>query len=145
MHPAPLGPLMVRYYDPLAACDNIRDARKLIREGKVLELGCLMLAKNCAKVILDDRKLDDTRSDYLAAVRDDFLPICRGASFHVEPYSPHRFSQQFSFGQRILWVLLEDPCSRAVLYENSLYYWRRLLFLGSMAQGTLPSRCLTLP
>jgi len=40
----------------------------MINEGKVLELGCLMLAQNHAKVLFDDRKLDDTKSDYLAAL-----------------------------------------------------------------------------
>jgi len=39
LHPTPLGPLMVRYSGPLAACSNIGDARKLIHEGKVLKLG----------------------------------------------------------------------------------------------------------
>ena len=51
-----------------------------------------MLAKNSAEVILDDGKLDDAIFDYLVPLRDDFLPIRRGASFYVEPYSPHRFS-----------------------------------------------------
>jgi len=92
LHPAPSGHLMVRYYGPLAVRGNIGDAPMLIHEGKVFKLGCLMLVKNCVEVILDDRKLDDTRSDYLVALRDDFLPIRRDASFHVEPDSPHWFS-----------------------------------------------------
>ena len=92
-HLAPPGPLMVRYSSPLAVRGNIGDARKLIHEGKVLELGCLMLTKNRAEIILDDRKLDDTRSDYLVALQDGFLPICHGDSFHDEPHSPHRFSR----------------------------------------------------
>jgi len=54
---------MVRYSDPLATCGNIGDAYKMIHEGKVLELGCLMLAKNRPEVILDDGKLDGTRSN----------------------------------------------------------------------------------
>jgi len=99
---------------------NIGDARKLIHERKVPKLGCLRLAKNYVEVILDDGKLDDTRSDYLVALRDDFLPIRRGASFHVEPYSPHWFSRQFGFCQRIPGVLLEDLRSRIVLYEDAL-------------------------
>jgi len=47
-----------------------------------------MLAKNRPEVILDDGKLDDTKSDYLVALRDDFLLTQRGASFQEEPYSP---------------------------------------------------------
>ena len=80
LHLAPLGLLMVRHSVPPAVHDNISDARKMIHEGKVLELGCLMLAKNHAEVISDDGKLDDTRFDYLVAPRDGFLPIRGGAS-----------------------------------------------------------------
>ena len=51
-----------------------------------------MLVKNCPNVILDDDKLDDVRYNYLVAVRDGFLLICRGVSFYVEPYRPYGFS-----------------------------------------------------
>ena len=88
---------MVRYSGPFAARGNIRDVHKLIHEGQILELGCLMLAKNRPELILDNRKLDDTRSDHLVSLRDNFLPIRRDASFYVEPYNPHRFSRQFGF------------------------------------------------
>ena len=126
LHPTPPGLRMVRYFGPLVDCSNIRDARKMIHEGKVLELGCLMLAKNHLEIILDVEKLDDTRSDYLVVLRDNFLFIHLGASLHVESYRPHQFSRQFSFCQRSLGVLLEDPRSRVVLYEDALYYWKRL-------------------
>jgi len=67
---------------------NIGDAHKMIHEGKVPKLGCLMLAMNRFEISLDDGKLDDTRSDYLVALQDSFLPVRWSASFHVEPYSP---------------------------------------------------------
>ena len=81
----------------------------------------------------------------VVALRDGFLPIHCDESFYVEPYSPHQFSRQFGFCQRIPGVLLEDPRSQEVSYADALYYWKRLLFLSSMAQGTFPNRCLTLP
>jgi len=84
--------MMVRNFGPLAACDNIGDAGKMIHMGRVLELGCLMLAKNHPDIILDEGKLDDTRSDYLVTLQDDFIPIHRSTYFHVEPYSLHQFS-----------------------------------------------------
>jgi len=84
--------------------------------GKVLGLGCPILAKSCPEIIVDNEKLDDTRSDYLVALRDGFLPIRGVASSHVEPYSAHRFSRQFIFCQWIPGVLLEDAHSQAVLY-----------------------------
>jgi len=85
----PLGPLMVHFSDPLTKPSNIGDVCKMIHERKVFELGCLMLAKNRLEIILDYRKLDDVRSDYLVAFQDGFLPICCGVSFHVEHHSPH--------------------------------------------------------
>ena len=66
---------MVRYSGPLFARSNIGDARKMIHEGKVLELECLMLDKNHPGVILNDEKLDDTRSDYLVAFETAFFPL----------------------------------------------------------------------
>ena len=47
----------------------------MIHEGKVPKLGCLMLAMNRFEISLDDGKLDDTRSDYLVALQDSFLPV----------------------------------------------------------------------
>ena len=91
LRPAPPSPLMVHYFGPLSKRNNIEDVRKLIHEGKVSELGCLMLAKNGLKGIVDNRKLDDARSNYLVALQYGFLPIRHHASFHVEPYNPHRF------------------------------------------------------
>jgi len=57
-------------------------------EGKVSDLGCLMLAKNCPNNISDNEKLYGARSDYFVSLRDGFLPIRHGASFHMELYSP---------------------------------------------------------
>jgi len=65
LRPAPSGLLMVRYFSPLTKHSNIGDVRKMIHEGKVFELGCLMLAKHHLEIILDDGKLDDVRFDYL--------------------------------------------------------------------------------
>jgi len=59
---------MVCYFGPLTTRSNIGDAHEMIHEGKVLELGCLMLAKNHLEIILDDGKLNDTRSDYLVVL-----------------------------------------------------------------------------
>jgi len=40
-----------------------------------------MLATNHTEGILNDGKLDDTKSDYLVAFQDNFLTIRRGAFF----------------------------------------------------------------
>ena len=81
LRPAALGPLIVHYSSPLITHSNIGDARKMIYEGKVPELGCLMLAKNIPEIILDNGKLDDATSDYLVTLQNNFLPICCGAFF----------------------------------------------------------------
>jgi len=60
----------------------------MIHEGKIPKLRCLILSKNRPEIILDDGKLDDTRSEYLVALQGDFLLVHRGVSFHVEPYNP---------------------------------------------------------
>ena len=122
LHPTPPGRLMVHDSSPFPRRNNIGDVRKMICEGKVSELGCLMLAENRPGIIVDDGKLDDARSNYLETLNDNFLPICRGASFHVEPCSLHRFNRQFQFCLRISGVLLEHPHSREVSYEDALYY-----------------------
>ena len=83
LRPTPPSFLMVSYSGPLTTHNNIRDVCKMIHEGKVSELGCLMLVKNCTEIILDDRKLDDARSDYWVALPNNFLPIRHGASSHV--------------------------------------------------------------
>jgi len=113
---------MVHCSSPFPRRSNIGDDRKMIHEGKVSKLGCLMLAENRPGIIVDDGKLDDARSNYLETLNDNFLPICRGASFHVEPCSLHRFNRQFQFCLRISGVLLEHPHSREVSYEDALYY-----------------------
>lgn len=41
-------------------------------------------------------------------------------------------------------MLLEDPCTQEVSYEDALRYWKRFLFLGCMSQGVLPCYSLTL-
>jgi len=97
---------MVCYSSLVTKRNDIGDVHKIIHEGKVSELGCLKLAKNRKKIIVDDGKLDDDRPYYLVALRDGFLPIHSGASFHVVPYSLYWFSQQFGFYQRIPEVLL---------------------------------------
>jgi len=94
----------------------------MIYDGKVSELACLMLAKNYPEIIVNDGKLGDATSDYLVALQNGFLPIHCGASFQVKPYRPHQFSGQFGFWQQNLGVLLKDPHSRAVSYEDALYY-----------------------
>lgn len=144
LQPPPLGPLMVRYSGSQMTRSDLGDVRELIHEGMVFDMGCLMLGKNRSETLIDDGKLGSDRSDYLISLRDGFLPIRRDTTFYVEPYSPHRFSRQFGFCQGILGVLLEDPRTREVSYENALLYWKRLLFLGTASQGSLPCRSLAL-
>jgi len=103
-------------------CSDLRDVHELIHEGTVSDMGCLMLKKNRSETLIDNENLDSDKSDYLIFLRDGFLPIHWDATFHVEPYSPHQFSRQFGFCQGIPGVLLEDPRTREMSYENAFLY-----------------------
>jgi len=52
LQPTPLGPLMVHYFYFYTTCNNIGDVYHLIHEGKVSNLGCLMLTKNHSRPLL---------------------------------------------------------------------------------------------
>ena len=77
-------------------------------------------------------------------LRDGFLHMHWGATFYVEPHSPHPFSGKFGFYEVIPIVLFKDPHTRVVSYDDAFLYWKQLLFLGTMSQGILPSHSLTL-
>ena len=84
------------------------------------------------------------KSGYLVSLRDGFLAIRQGATFYVITYRPHRLNRQFGFCQGILGVFLEDPHTREVSCENTILYWKLLLFLGTTSRGILPYRSLIL-
>ena len=123
---------------------DIGDARELVHEGRFSDLGCVMLGRNQLETLIDDRNLDVDKLGYLISHRDSFLPIRYGVTFYVEPHSPHQFSRQFRFCHKIPKVLLEDPRTREVSYENALLYCKRLIFLGTTSQGILPYHSLAL-
>jgi len=116
------GPLMVCYFGSQMMCSDIKDARELVHEGRFSDLGCVMLGRNQLETLIDDRNLDVDKLGYLISHRDSFLPIRYGVTFYVEPHSPHQFSRQFRFCHKIPKVLLEDPRTREVSYENALLY-----------------------
>lgn len=144
LQPPPPCPLMVCYFGSQMTRNDLGDGRELIHEGRVFNLGCLMLGRNQSDTLIDDGNLDVDKLGYLISLRDGFFPIRRGTTFYVEPYSPHRFSRQFGFYQGILRVLLEDLRTREVSYENALLYWKWLLFLGTTSQSVHPCRSLAL-
>ena len=140
----PWGPLIVNYSSSQTNHNNNGDDHKLIHEGKVYDLGCLMLAKNRPKGLGWWWQVRWGHLSYLISLWNGFLPIHCRRTFYIEPYSPHQFSRQFRFCQGILAMLLEDPHTGVVFYEDALWYWKKLLFLGSMSQGVLTHCSLTL-
>jgi len=104
----------VRYSRSHMTRSDLGDVRELIHEGKVSDMGVLMLGRNRSETLIDDGNLDLDNSDYLISLQDGFLPIRRDATFYIEPYSSHRFSRRFGFCQGIPRVLLEDPRTREV-------------------------------
>jgi len=106
--------------------NNIRDVHYLINKGKVSDLWCPMLAKNHCEVIIDDGKLDKNRSYYLIASLGWLLSRSTWHLYMLSIIALTKFSRQFG------------------LYEDAVYYRKRLLLFGSMSQGILPNYILTL-
>ncbi|KAL2896031.1 hypothetical protein RDABS01_037815 [Bienertia sinuspersici] len=96
------GPLMVIFSGAQGAkCFNGQEARALIHEGSRAEVGCTILNKNIIELLFDDGTLELALFDYLVSLRTGFLPLRFGDSFHIEPYTPYRFSRQFGFRQDV--------------------------------------------
>lgn len=63
LQPPPPGPLMVRYSGSHMTCSDLGDVRELIHEGRISDMGCLMLGKNRSETLIDDGTLDSDKSD----------------------------------------------------------------------------------
>ncbi|KAL2895349.1 E3 ubiquitin-protein ligase TRIM71 [Bienertia sinuspersici] len=121
--PPPAGPLM---------------ARALIHEGSKAKVGCTILNKNRIELLFDDGTLKLAHFDYLVSLRTGFLPLRFGDSFHIEPYTPYRFSRKFGFRQDVPSMLSRSVSNRIVTYYEALRYWTLWLFKGSRSRVYAP-------
>ncbi|KAL2922485.1 Tropomyosin [Bienertia sinuspersici] len=137
--PPPAGPLMVVFSGAQGAkCFNGQEARALIHEGSRAEVGCTILNKNRIELLFDDGTLKPAHFDYLVSLRTGFLPLRFRDSFHIEPYTPYRFSRQFGFRQDIPSMLSRSVSNRTVTYYEALRYWTLWLFKGSRSRVYAP-------
>ncbi|KAL2943450.1 Tropomyosin [Bienertia sinuspersici] len=137
--PPPAGPVMVVFSGAQGAkCFNGQEARALIHEGSRAEVGCTILNKNRIELLFDDGTLKPAHFDYLVSLRTGFLPLRFRDSFHIEPYTPYRFSRQFGFRQDIPSMLSRSVSNRTVTYYEALRYWTLWLFKGSRSRVYAP-------
>ncbi|KAH0641870.1 hypothetical protein KY285_032736 [Solanum tuberosum] len=90
-----------------------------------------MLSRPHPTYYIDDGKAPELELAYFISLRFNCLPLRRGGSFVIEPYSPHRFSRQFSFHQDIP-DYLEDEI-RAESLDEGLRYWRICISRATMS------------
>lgn len=83
-----------RYYDS-------RDARKQIHKEGLIYWTFNMFTDKWNLMHFDNVRASDTEHSYYMFVRSNYLPICNGDHFMIEPDSPHRFSHQFGYYQEI--------------------------------------------
>ena len=75
------------------------EARKRVHRGENIVWNATMLSRTHPTYYLDDQKSSELDQAYFMSIRFNYLPLRRGGSFVIEPYSPHRFNRQFGFHQ----------------------------------------------
>ena len=67
---------MVRYFGSHMTRSDLKNARELMYEGRVSDMGCLMLGRNRSEALINNGNLDSDKSGYLISLRDGSLPVC---------------------------------------------------------------------
>ncbi|KAH0645060.1 hypothetical protein KY284_032944 [Solanum tuberosum] len=116
----------------------------LMAHGEIFSLAVPVLARSIAasriypllqtwgkELHIDDSgKLSTSWSDFLIGLRSSFVTLRLDDELIVEPYSPHRFSQQFGYYQDVPGALIEHhyDCSLLALMQ----LWDSCVHLGSI-------------
>ncbi|KAH0699617.1 hypothetical protein KY284_013832 [Solanum tuberosum] len=130
-------PRMVVYSGEGAAKYFDKDeARKRVHRGESIVWNATMLSRPHPTYYIDDGKAPELELAYFMSLRFNYLPLRRGGSFVIEPYSPHRFSRQFGFHQDIPGYLENDI--RAESLDEGLRYWRICISRATMSKSTFP-------
>ncbi|KAH0672034.1 hypothetical protein KY284_023121 [Solanum tuberosum] len=133
----PSLPRMVVYSGKGAAKYFDKDeARKRVHRGESIVWNATMLSRPHPTYYIDDGKAPELELAYFMSLRFNYLPLRRGGSFVIEPYSPHRFSRQFGFHQDIPGYLENDI--RAESLDEGLRYWRICISRATMSKATFP-------
>uniref|UniRef100_M1BMX6 Aminotransferase-like plant mobile domain-containing protein n=1 Tax=Solanum tuberosum TaxID=4113 RepID=M1BMX6_SOLTU len=133
----PSLPRMVVYSGEGAAKYFDKDeARKRVHWGESIVWNATILSRPHPTYYIDDGKAPELELAYFMSLRFNYLPLRRGGSFVIEPYSPHRFSRQFGFHQDIPGYLENDI--RAESLDEGLRYWRICISRATMSKVTFP-------
>ncbi|KAH0775696.1 hypothetical protein KY290_007107 [Solanum tuberosum] len=112
------------------------EAKKCVHRGENIVWNATMLSKPHPTYYIDNGKAPELELAYFMSLRFNYLPLKRGGSFVIEPYSPHRFSRQFGFHQDIPGYLENDI--RAESLDEGLRYWRICISRATMSKATFP-------
>ncbi|KAH0644778.1 hypothetical protein KY284_032662 [Solanum tuberosum] len=110
--------------------------RKRVHQGENFVWNAIMLIRPHPNYYIDDGKAPELELAYFMSLRFNYLPLRRGDSFVIEPYSLHRFSRQFGFHQDIPGYLENDI--RAESLDEGLRYWRICISRATMSKATFP-------
>ncbi|KAH0639052.1 hypothetical protein KY285_035638 [Solanum tuberosum] len=117
----PSLPRMVVYSGEGAAKYFDKDeARKHVHRAESILWNATMLSRPYTTYYIDDGKSPELELAYFISLHFNYLPLRRGGSFVIEPYSSHRFSCQFGFHQDIPGYLENDI--RAESLDEGLRY-----------------------
>ncbi|KAL0313230.1 UNVERIFIED_CONTAM: hypothetical protein Sradi_5722300 [Sesamum radiatum] len=98
-------------------------------------LGLATIVKNRPFKFIDNGDAEELDHDYFIAIHSSYLIFCQGDKFIIEPYSPHRFGQQFGYFEDVPGTLKHD--TRAAFLEG-LRYWRLCVLSKSSSKAWLP-------
>ncbi|MCE3216775.1 hypothetical protein HAX54_007998 [Datura stramonium] len=124
-----LGEGAARYYDK-------KEARKRIHQGDNIAWASTMLNNSYSYDYIDDNDAPELELNYFSSILFGYLPLRNGNSVIIEPYSPHRFSRQSGFYQRIPGVSAYD--NRSASLDEGLRYWQICVLHQSMSHATFP-------
>uniref|UniRef100_M1DL39 Aminotransferase-like plant mobile domain-containing protein n=1 Tax=Solanum tuberosum TaxID=4113 RepID=M1DL39_SOLTU len=96
------------------------EARKRVHWGESIVWNATILSRPHPTYYIDNGKAPELELAYFMSLRFNYLPLRRGGSFDIEPYSSHRFSRQFGFHQDIPGYLENDI--RAESLDEGLRY-----------------------
>ncbi|XP_060195511.1 uncharacterized protein LOC132624806 [Lycium barbarum] len=133
----PSNPLMVAYSGEGAArYFEKKDARKRIHQGDNVAWTSTMLNNSEPYNYVDNNDAQELELNYFMSVRFGYLSLRDGNSVIIEPYSPHRFSRQFGFYQKIPGALANDY--RSASLAKGLQFWRICVLSKSISCATFP-------
>ncbi|KAH0765241.1 hypothetical protein KY285_001112 [Solanum tuberosum] len=112
------------------------EARKRVHRGLIIVWNATILSRPHPTYYIDNGKAPELELAYFMSLCFNYLPLRKGGSFDIEPFSSHRFSRQFGFHQDIPGYLENDI--RAESLDEGLRYWRICISRATMSKTTFP-------